>query len=238
MIGALILAAATATASPASAQTFAGVTLGESAAALVGQFGEPLDVVDTGQFVTYIYLARDASAMEDVMLDNGNVFSVTVWPPAGWEPPRPQGGLSAASALGVTYGGPASSVPPGKQPFTGPDGLQYEISATGDVVDLMSAQLPYAAADKLAPNPKPTLHGGTSTDDAIVMQAPNEAVGVGSEYVYLALSHCGGGGHWKPSNQSLVNLHKRAYDRLDVTCSVGSGARSFYFDITSYFGKL
>jgi hypothetical protein len=182
MIAALVLATATNTASPAPAPaSFAGVTLGESATALVAQMGEPADVVDTGAFVTYIYLARDASAMEDVMLDDGNVFSVTVWPPAGWKAPAPQGGLPAASALGATYGGPASSIPSGDQPIAAPDGLRYRFSASGGVVDMMSAELPVAVAKALASSPKATLHGGTSTEDAIVLVAPNESVGVRSE---------------------------------------------------------
>jgi len=239
MFAALILAAATATASPAPPlASFAGVTLGESATALVAQKGDPADVIDSGEFVTYIYLADDASAMEDVMLDNGNVFSVTVWPPANWNTPKPGGDKPAATALGATYGGPASSVPAGKQPLTGPDGLLYTIGARDGAIQFMAAELPQATAAALPQNPKPPLHGGTSTDDAIVVIAPNESVGVRSEYVYLALHQCGAGGHWRSGSQALVSGKGGPYDLLQATCSVGGATRSFYFNIAGYFGKL
>jgi hypothetical protein len=38
--------------------------------------------------------------------------------------------------------------------------------------------------------------------------------------------------------QSLVNSGKRAYDVLNVVCTDGGTKRSFYFDITGYFGKI
>lgn len=236
-IAALVLAAATATASPAPAQTFAGVTLGESATALVAQKGEPTDVVDSGAIVTFIYLADDASAMEHVVLVNGNVFSATVWPPAGWDAPKP-GDKPAATALGATYGGPASTIPAGAQPLAGPDGWLYAIGATGGVIQMMSAELPVATIKALPASPNATLHGGTSTADAVVVIAPDESVGVRSEYVYLALHHCGGSGHWRSGEQALVNEKGVPYDRLEATRSVGSEKRSFYFNIAGYFGKL
>ncbi len=241
-IAAIVLAAvATAAPAPPANATFAGVTLGESATALVAQLGEPAGVADKGDMVglvTYIYLARDGSAMEDVMLVDGNVMSVTVLPPAGREAPAAVGATPAATALGTWYGGPASSIPSGAQPLSGPDGLLYRIGATGGVIDYMSAELPEATLRALPVAPKATLHGGLSPADAIVIVAPTEGVGVRFEYVYLALSHCGGSGHWHSTGQALLNQNGRDYDRLDAQCTVGGAKRSFFFDISSYFGKL
>jgi hypothetical protein len=39
------------------------------------------------------------------------------------------------------------------------------------------------------------------------------------------------------TGQALINHDRRIYDRLDVTLPGGS-SRSYYFDITSGFGKL
>ena len=37
--------------------------------------------------------------------------------------------------------------------------------------------------------------------------------------------------------QALLNHNGKSYDRLDVECTTDGEKRSFYFDITSTFGK-
>ena len=82
----------------------------------------------------------------------------------------------------------------------------------------------------------PAPHNGASFADAIVINAPNEDAGVGSEYIWLAKHPCSGG-TWRPAQQALIFHDKVPYDVLTVTCSNGGEQRIFYFNIAGYFGK-
>jgi len=84
----------------------------------------------------------------------------------------------------------------------------------------------------------PHSHDGSSLRNAIVLHARNEDEGVRSEYEYVAALTCNGGGHWKVTRQALVSAGGRSYDILSATCSDGGAERSFFFDITGFFGKL
>ena len=66
----------------------------------------------------------------------------------------------------------------------------------------------------------------------------NETDGVAWEYLYLSYNPCDADTQWKLQNQSLIRVNERAYDRLHVICPTTKAERDFYFDITSYFGKL
>jgi hypothetical protein len=116
--------------------------------------------------------------------------------------------------------------------------LLYRFDAKGGIVHRIVAGLPLPAANALAPSPAAVPHGGTTFDDAIVIGATDEMQGVAAEYAYFDLNPCPGGGRWKPTLQSLVNEKGKPYDRLDTSCTTGGQTRSFYFDISRYFGKL
>ncbi len=217
--------------------TFAGVTIGEGMQAELAQMGDPALVVGN-DIAVYTYLARDGSATEMVTFVYGNVVSVMVLPPSDWTAPLPASSLPAATALGATYGASASTIPPGTQPILGADHLEYTIGASNATIDFMSVRMPTDAIKALPPSPKAIPHGGTSFDDAIVVVAPNEGVGARIEYFYLALNHCDNG-HWrlKPGGRLLVNHNGRPYDTMDSICTAGDGHKTFYFDISGYFGK-
>jgi len=74
--------------------------------------------------------------------------------------------------------------------------------------------------------------------DAYEVVAPGEQAGVEAEYSFLETLRCGGDGRWKLKSQGLVHEKGRAYDKLDVVCTVGGETKVFSFDITSFFGKL
>ena len=81
---------------------------------------------------------------------------------------------------------------------------------------------------------------GDSFASAIADVQQNEADGISWEYRYLAFHPCADGddGRWKLQNQSLLHANGRAYDRLHVVCPATKAERDFYFDISSYFGKM
>ncbi len=79
---------------------------------------------------------------------------------------------------------------------------------------------------------------GDSLFAAILDKQANETDGLAWEYRYLAFHPCSGDARWQLKNQSLMREAGRAYDRLHVVCPATNAERDFYFDITSFFGKL
>jgi hypothetical protein len=81
------------------------------------------------------------------------------------------------------------------------------------------------------------LTAGTSFADAIVIQASNEDAGVAAEYQYLRAHPCDGG-TWRVTQQALAQHGGKPYDVLTARCSTNGATRAFFFDISSYFGKM
>lgn len=249
LIAALVLAAA---AQATAAPSFAGVTLGESEQSLIAQMGEPALRRNTpDDAIEYVYVGT-GNTIEFVRVERGNVVAVAV------KAAQPKDALSGdpPCALGITVGDPPSKVLAlGKDRFvtsykngddttgiySSDDGLQYGFTtsyAAGNITQVL-ARLDPAKAKALPPStaPQPLLHGGTSFEDAIVLRAPTEPVGVKSEYVYLAVHKCAGGGAWQSKHQALQTHAGAPYDVLTVTCSTDKSEATFYFNIAGYFGK-
>jgi hypothetical protein len=74
---------------------------------------------------------------------------------------------------------------------------------------------------------------GNSMASAVVIQAPDESTGVAAEYQWIADRFPG----YTRGGQALLNKDGRFYDTLDITTSSGEH-KTFYFDITNFFGKL
>jgi hypothetical protein len=236
-VAALALAAVAATATPAPGPAFAGVTLGESATALVTRMGDPTAVRTDADGTMYTYVTdRSAGQYVAIFFDRNNAVEVHATRIA----PAQGAGLTA---LGITLGAPETALASLPKPdahgnYPGADGLLYGFAAKGGIVHRIIAALPRARQTALPASPPATIHGGTSFDDALVIGAATESAGVPAEYAYLDLNPCPGGGTWKPGKQSLFDHGGKPYDVLDVVCSTGGATRSFYFDISRYFGKL
>ncbi len=75
---------------------------------------------------------------------------------------------------------------------------------------------------------------GSSIEQAIIIKgAPNEHVGVSSEYKWLH----GRYPLFKKKAQSLLPRSDRYYDKLEIILGTGE-VKSIFFDITEYFGKF
>lgn len=94
---------------------------------------------------------------------------------------------------------------------------------------------PSGALPELSPIVGPA---GDSQLSAILDLQDNETDGTAWEYRYLAFHPCAGDARWQLQRQELISGSGRAYDRLHVVCPTTKEERDFYFDITSYFGKL
>lgn len=113
-------------------------------------------------------------------------------------------------------------------------GVEY--SFQGDRVRAFQWVLP-VPADKAALAPL-TAATGDALSSAILDLQPNETDGMAWEYRYLAFHPCSESARWQLQTQSLLHESTRAYDRLHVACPGTKAERDFYFDITSYYGKL
>lgn len=249
LVAAFVFAAAQAAAAP----SFAGVTLGETESSLIAQMGEPMLRRNAeGDAIEYVYVGA-GNTIEFVRVERGNVVEVAV------RSAQPKDALSGdpPSALGVTVGDPPSKVLAlGKDRFvtalkngnettgiySGDDGLQYGFTTSygaGNVTQVLARLDPVKAqALPASTAPQPILHDGSSFDDAIVIKAPTESVGVKSEYVYLAVHKCAGGGRWQSKHQALQTHAGTPFDVLTVTCSSDNSQATFYFNIAGYFGKM
>ena len=80
---------------------------------------------------------------------------------------------------------------------------------------------------------------GTTREDAIVISAPNEILGVAAEYEYVA-RECGRRGvDWDLARQGLIPGAGggRHYDVLTIRLKNGE-TREYWFDITQFFGRM
>jgi hypothetical protein len=222
--------------------SFAGVSLGDTRAAVIAERGDPAGSKDDGNGKSHFeYLAPTGGAVELVLFEGDNVSAIAVVL-SGFRPSAPP---SAPHASGIYLGEPAAQLGANatSAKFTQPAGngavYEFGIDQTRGIVGSIalergSASPAPSSIASLAPIP---VHGGTSLDDAIVVRADSDSIGDASEYFYLALHPCGGTGQWKMDTQALLNHNGKSYDRLDVECTTDGEKRSFYFDITSTFGK-
>ena len=74
---------------------------------------------------------------------------------------------------------------------------------------------------------------GSSIENAVIIKAPNNFIGVKAEYDWIKKNHPG----WKLVTQSVVNKKGKLYDKMDFQTPEGQ-AVTLYFDITDFFGKF
>jgi hypothetical protein len=80
-------------------------------------------------------------------------------------------------------------------------------------------------------------HDGSDVDHAIIITASNQRTGVAAELSYLVKQPCGAKGRWQITKQTTIETVTNYFDQLDTECSDGSATKSFFFDVTSFFGK-
>ena len=78
---------------------------------------------------------------------------------------------------------------------------------------------------------------GSSMDTAVVIHASSTRVGIHAECAYVALRHGQSGRDWTPESQSLLAQDGRHFDVVNIKTRDGCVV-SYYFDISSFFGKF
>ncbi|MDP4290482.1 MAG: hypothetical protein Q8908_05325 [Bacteroidota bacterium] len=74
---------------------------------------------------------------------------------------------------------------------------------------------------------------GCSFKKAIVINETTESKGVAAEYTWLRTNYPG----YRMQHQALSFNNKKPFDLLDIITADGK-AKSFFFDISNFFGKL
>ena len=78
---------------------------------------------------------------------------------------------------------------------------------------------------------------GDSQKNAIVIHAPNSIIGIMAEYKYIENQYGVQDVDWKLCMQSLIAGNGKSYDLLTIEMKDGT-KKSFYFDITDFYGKF
>jgi hypothetical protein len=88
------------------------------------------------------------------------------------------------------------------------------------------------------PEPRNFFGGGNgeSFETAVIVNAGDSAAGIDAEYGYIT-SQCGRRNKdWTARSQALHDHDGKPYDVLTIQLSNGE-ERTFYFDISNFFGK-
>ena len=215
------------------AATFAGVTLGEPVSKLVADRGEPMFSLNKDEVGFWTYFSPGGGSMEAIGIGRGYVTGVAF---VG----KKQGAPAIAEDIvmdGVHLGGAYSDVPAdAKDGSLVVDGILYKFAASKDQKTVVSvaARLQEDAIAKLPPLASmPLLHDGSSFQDAVVIQAPTEALAVVYEGGYMAGHDYCNPGKWKLLKRSSTQDNKKTYDVLDTGCDNSDKTKTIYFDVTS-----
>lgn len=243
-VAALVAAVAPAAEAPI---TWHGVTLGAPASALRAQLGDPLRVVPIdGRRVARYWLTGANSTYLLVVEGNGYVSSFEALtdstPTAVLDNVAPD---PSGVRLGDTLETVKSAHPDAHSAIDQderPTLLVHVSDAVGALYVFDNGRLrsfEWTITTHRAPDLPPIAEPkGDSLFAAILDKQADETDGVAWEYRYLAFHPCSGNSRWQLKSQTLLHEAGRAYDRLRVFCPATNAERDFYFDITSYSGKL
>lgn len=244
-----LYASALAVAPAAESQvTWQGVTLSAPASTLRSLLGDPLRIVvpENGRPVARYWIAGSDSAYLLVLERNGYVTGFEVFT----DSLDKDAAVVAPDPSGVRLGDSMDTVKAKHPDFhqrSDEDGNPFMIgrisSTLGAVYTfqngrvrmfqwaaLLASSLPELAAITVPP--------GDSPSTAILDIQKNETDGAAWEYRFLSFHPCSDKGRWQLKTQALIKDQGRSYDRLHVFCSDSKAERDFYFDISSFFGKL
>jgi hypothetical protein len=220
--------------------SFLGITMGEKPAAVDAAFGAPEMVKETDLGEARIYRLAHGAATLMVIVHDGVIMlaGATLKSPTT---------TSIADRYGVTLGAAAKTIHDlrGTPVATLQDGaVEYKATPTGHwfyraergrVVNI-SLTVSYSALGLTKADD--AGRDASSIAQAVVITAATELDGITAEHDYIAKIPCANGGAWLWTKQTALSSGGKMYDQIDVKCSSSDDVRSFFFDITSFYGKL
>jgi hypothetical protein len=78
---------------------------------------------------------------------------------------------------------------------------------------------------------------GDSPENAIVIHASNSIIGIMAEYKYIETQYGVRDVDWNVFMQSLIPGNGKSYDLITIEMRDGT-KKSFYFDVTDFYGKF
>jgi hypothetical protein len=85
--------------------------------------------------------------------------------------------------------------------------------------------------------PTPLPPDASGLDRAILVTQDELAADPQFELSFVRRIPCAANDHWTPVAETIINAHRKNYSRIDAICPPTGEKRSFYFDITSVFGR-
>ncbi len=219
--------------------SFLGIRVGESATAVSVKFGAPTFVKTEpdGEYREY-NLASGVALV--VKVHDGLIVSVA----AGLRPKMtakitdPYGVTvgAAADTIQLRRGTPLATLSNGALEYSAtPAGHWFYAIDSGKITDI-SLTISYEALGLT--KTVDAGRDGSSIGSSIVITAKTEMDGITAEHDYIAKLPCANGGTWLWTNQAVRSAGSSKYDQIDTKCSSSDDVRSFFFDITSFYGKL
>jgi hypothetical protein len=230
------------------AHSWVDVRLGDPIRAVQDRLGDPLRETQMrdGE-IALRYLVHDMNALALVYERANRVIAIRLRSNDAAKPASAvtdPAGVSLADSLGtleqkrgtrsrtITAEGADIAV------YYSADGIESDYELHDGAISAITVSASAGDVRRFVKEPGAALvdHDGNSQDRAIVVRQPSEMTGIHWEYVYIAYHPCDGSTRWKVNGQSLIQ-GATVYDRIDVTCPSTGAKRSFFFDITAYFGK-
>jgi hypothetical protein len=219
--------------------SFLGITIGEKASAVSAKFGTPSSVKTDadGEFREYDLASGVALIVKE---HDGLIVLVgaELRPKMTSNVTDPYGVTvgAAADTLQLRRGSPLATLSNGSLEYdASPAGHWFYRIDGGKVTDI-SLTISYEALGLTKTDD--AGRDGSSIASAVVITASNEMDGITAEHDYIAKQSCPKGGSWSWTKQALRVAGSSTYDQIDTKCSSSDDVRSFFFDITSFYGKL
>lgn len=246
LIGPITTSAQTAAPSsaPVSSFNWLGVTLGEPAQEVLDKFGDA-GFSQTPDGILYSYgLGKGAFSFK---FRNGHVSSIAKSRDALFGEYAP-----GADPFGVVLddvpdkikqerGAPSDTKTHGvfmEMYYAVGQGVQSVYSFNQTKMWTQEIDASDAAIDALPKAAAPVFHGGTSFSDAVVVIAPDKAIGSSNESNYLLSKKCSDdrGGFWVPGKRDKQTQNGHSYEIVHLTCRQNTNTRDLYFDVTGVSG--
>jgi hypothetical protein len=223
--------------------SFDGVTLGDTRAAVSKTLGRPLQVVPVNVGELWTWNTDGGNAVLAIVFANDTALSVTL---------SPKGAKKSALqdpygiSLGMTVdqvtslrGQPLTVADNGNRVYGDLAGVRWVYGFDSGV--LTDIDLTEPAQSVATPTPafldSSGGRNGSSMLKAVIVKADSAAAGLDLEYSYIKGLSCGQGSSWNIVTQTTVADGEKWYDEFDVVCASDKSTNVIYFDVSAFAGK-
>jgi hypothetical protein len=220
--------------------SFLGITMGEKPASVDATYGTPEMVKETDLGEARMYSLAHGAATLMVIVHDGVILLAGATLKSSTLPniADPYGVRLGAAATTIhdLRGTPVATLQDGAVEYSATPAGHWFYRAEGGKVVNISLTISYSALGLTKADD--AGRDASSVAQAVVITAATETDGITAEHDYIAKIACANSGAWLWTKQTALSSGDKMYDQIDVKCSTSDAVRSFFFDITSFFGKL